>query len=120
MAGLIETSEAGEGLIVTVGGGDRLAVYVFAHPEGVVFVEDDWCNPLTYDRFPFHLVQGEITGDGPWMVGGVPFRRIRPDERAAEYMKAYRDYHAAHPERCSREGAAAIAASEFPHNSQEG
>jgi hypothetical protein len=113
MADLIKKSEAGAGFEVDPGDGEpRLAAHVFKHPRGVVFVEAGWCIPMS-TKHNYHLLEGEIEGEGPWRVGPATFTEITEDSYLAQDWAASVRYEVA-SETCSRELAAQIAAREFP------
>jgi len=112
MTKLTQASAAGEPIQVLAGGAWRIAMHVFEHPQGVVFVEPGWCNPELAGKFYFHLVHGEETGDGPWEVGGVRFERIpEQTDQIREWADA-KDYEAKYGA-CRREAAEKTAAQEF-------
>ncbi len=112
---LIAASAAGDGLLVFAGGAWRLAIHVFKHSQGVVFVEPGWCNPDAVGKFYFHLVRGEITGRGPWRVGETPIDYLPEDHPLTLDWVAAKEYERTHKE-CSRGGCEAVAAREFPNN----
>lgn len=114
---LIKSSERGTPLLVDLGDDHRrVAAEIFRHANGIVFMDIGWCAPM-HSGHPAHLIEGEVTGDGPWMVGDIIIREI---EASDPEMAEYRDWIAAREEAmedglfCDRETAARYAASEFP------
>lgn len=49
------------------GGGRHLLAERFPHPRGLLYFEPFWHQEAT-DR-AIHLIEGTITGDGPWKIG---------------------------------------------------
>ena len=49
-------------------GETRLMAEVFKHPDGILYFDLWWHqeNPDTH----FHIIKGEVTGDGPWKING--------------------------------------------------
>lgn len=50
-------------------------VFVFADGSGIAFADLGWNDPL-FSGHPFHLIKGEITGEGPWLIGNVKLYEI--------------------------------------------
>jgi len=51
-------------------GETRVIEEIFQHSEGVLYFELFWEKDPKYS---IHLIEGEITGDGPWRVGECSF-----------------------------------------------
>lgn len=71
---------------------DRPMAEAFVVPGGLAFADIFWNEGL--GRHPFHLVEGEISGEGPWKVGAAEVRQIdHGDPRADEWNRwmAYKD-----------------------------
>jgi hypothetical protein len=49
-------------------GETRVIEEIFQHPKGILYFELFWEKDPKYS---IHLIEGEITGDGPWRVGFV-------------------------------------------------
>ena len=48
----------------------RVIAEVFDHAEGIVFADIGFCR-LDHPGHPYHIVEGELSGDGPWEVGNA-------------------------------------------------
>ena len=48
----------------------RVIENIFEHPKGVLYFELFWEKDPTYS---IHLIEGDISGDGPWKVGDCSF-----------------------------------------------
>ncbi len=65
---------------------DRVMAEAFVVPGGLAFADVYWREAA--GRHPFHFIQGEITGDGPWRIGSAEVRVIdHGDHRAAEWNR---------------------------------
>ena len=51
-------------------GETRVIEQIFQHPQGVLYFELFWEKDPQYS---IHLIEGEITGEGPWRVGEASF-----------------------------------------------
>ncbi|CAC9628592.1 hypothetical protein [uncultured Gammaproteobacteria bacterium] len=51
-------------------GETRVIEEIFQHPKGILYFELFWEKDPKYS---IHLIEGEITGDGPWRVGKCSF-----------------------------------------------
>ena len=51
-------------------GETRVIEAIFQHPKGILYFELFWENDPQYS---IHVIEGEITGDGPWRVGPCSF-----------------------------------------------
>jgi hypothetical protein len=58
---------------------ERVIAEIFEHPDGIIFADVGYCAPL-YSGHPFHLVEGKVTGNGPWKVGKATIRTATEDE----------------------------------------
>ena len=61
-------------------GGDRLVshIHVDTAVPRVVWAEKDWLT--NQDTFGVHLIDGRVTGNGPWRVGDVKFEMFDDDD----------------------------------------
>jgi hypothetical protein len=62
-------------IVIDLGDHERLIAELIKHPQGWVFVDIWWTDPLN-STHPFHLVEAEITGDGPWRLGPYEITEI--------------------------------------------
>lgn len=88
----------------------RVVAEIFDHPDGIVFVDIGFCDPM-FSGHPFHLVEGELSGTGPWKVGTATIRIALPDEDLYLEWRGWRTAKKVHG--CTRELAAAGVAKEF-------
>ena len=51
-------------------GETRVIEAIFQHPKGILYFELFWENDPQYS---IHVIEGEVTGDGPWRVGSCSF-----------------------------------------------
>lgn len=69
-------------------GTTRPAAEVFAIEDGsgIAFANLGWTDPL-FSGHPFHLVEGEITGKGPFNIGDVKLYKIHEqDDLAMDFL----------------------------------
>ena len=76
MPDLMEAYDSGARLSVNVAGGWRVISSMVEYDGGIAFADLFWSEP-SYSGHPFHIVEGKITGEGPWKVGDTEIRRIR-------------------------------------------
>lgn len=76
---LTEARARGLPLVIDLGdGNERLMAEVFPHPDGIVFADIGWPDSTGH---PFHVVAGELQGDGPWTIGRHEIRIAFDGER---------------------------------------
>lgn len=67
---------------------ERLAPFVFVHERGISFIDVGWGVGGASSSHQFHIVKGEISGDGPWRVGDVGVRELRPyDDLYSDFIE---------------------------------
>ncbi|HOQ47770.1 MAG TPA: hypothetical protein PK157_20850 [Bryobacteraceae bacterium] len=79
-------------LVETDFGGTRFAAEIFPTVKGVVFFDIGW--HMNDSGHPFHLIEGKITGEGPWRVGKTVIREITEDDPYALWQEWW-DWQAA-------------------------
>ena len=63
-----ECSATGQMLIIEHPiGGRRHADHVFDIEDGIAFADSGWDDPMNAGH-PFHIIQGELSGQGPWTL----------------------------------------------------
>jgi len=83
-------------------GVERVVGEIFEHPDGIVFADVGYCAPMQSGH-PYHVVEGTVTGDGPWKVGKAEIR-IATD--AEVYFEEWRQWILAKNKfKCSRDEA---------------
>ena len=81
---LFEFSAAGNGVLIDhPQGGIRPCAEIFRHPLGIVFLDIGWTDPYG-GRHPAHIVEGEVSGSGPWKVGEIELREIVAGDQVFE------------------------------------
>lgn len=45
----------------------RIMAYTFRHPKGIVFL--DIYHQEGFGKNPVHVIEGELSGSGPWAIG---------------------------------------------------
>jgi len=89
---LFEAFDKGMPLVIDVGGGnERLIAELFELPGGIVFADIGWPVATWH---PFHVVDGAISGDGPWQVGSNEIRVAFGGEQLFEDWQAWQRYRA--------------------------
>lgn len=89
---LFNAFEKGLPLVIDVGGGnERLIAELFKQPGGIAFADIGWPDATWH---PFHVVDGEISGDGPWFVGGHEIRVAFEGEQLFEDWQNWQRYRA--------------------------
>jgi hypothetical protein len=66
---------------------ERQAAEIYVLPTGVAFLDIGWSEPAA-SSFRAHYMPGQVTGDGPWSVGGWTVREIDP-ETDPEYVEEW-------------------------------
>lgn len=64
-----------------------LAAEVYIVDDGVAYLDPGWSDPMP-SSFRAHHMQGEITGEGPWTVGGWRIREVDP-ETDPDYLEQW-------------------------------
>ncbi len=67
---------------------DRLIAALVKHPKGWVFADVGWAGPLC-SFHPFHLVEGELSGEGPWQLGDYVITEAEPGSEQAKEWAAW-------------------------------
>jgi hypothetical protein len=62
---------------------------LFPHPRGIVFADVGWPEATGH---PFHVLEGAVTGDGPWFVGTTRIREIDHGDPLAEAWNTWHAY----------------------------
>jgi hypothetical protein len=68
----------------------RVVAEIFEHARGIVFADVGFCHPMQSGH-PFHIVEGELTGDNPWKIGSAIIRVALPDEDQYDEWKRWLD-----------------------------
>ncbi|WP_029007539.1 hypothetical protein [Azospirillum halopraeferens] len=55
-------------------GGRRIVAALVIGRKGIAFADDGWSNGPSYH--PMHVVEGQVAGDGPWIIGAAQIREI--------------------------------------------
>ena len=75
-----EAIEKGKGLLIEIRFDNlRPIAELMSFKEGWVFADIGWAAPLNTSH-PFHLLEGEIEGEGPWTIGKYEIREIEKDD----------------------------------------
>lgn len=101
---VVEQSAAGAGILVEIDGMTRLAAHVFRHPDGLVFVDVGWCDPLA-SFHAFHILAGRVEGVGPWRCGNATLRLLTEDDNEVLEWTSWQAYQAERGANCTREAA---------------
>lgn len=78
----------------------RIMAHAFVEGDIVVFADIGWDQPA-HPGHPFHRLEGQVQGEGPWRVGSVDLVEIEHGDPLAEEWNAWLAY------RQSTEGAGA-------------
>src|SRR5215472_2966588 len=62
---------------------------LFPHPRGLIFADTGWPDATSH---PFHVVKGEVHGEGPWYIGAVRVREITHGDSLAEAWHTWQAY----------------------------
>lgn len=99
---LYDADRQGLPLVVDLGEERRVVAHVFPHPDGVVFAEPGWCEPLR-SFHAFHVLEGTLAGAGPWQIGSYQFSVMEEEDDLVLDWLAWAN--APKPDYCSREKA---------------
>lgn len=92
MTKLSEALERGEALLVDLGDGNaRPIAEGFVARKGLAFADIGWAAPA-HGGNPLHLVEGKISGDGPWRIGDVEVRPILPFETLLLEWQSWQEF----------------------------
>ena len=69
--------------------GPRLTREYTIQPEGFYFLELGWD---TDSLNPFHLLPGQVTGEGPWKVGDIELQEVKPGDPSYKYFEDWEAY----------------------------
>lgn len=81
-------------------GNERLMAEIFPHSAGIVFADIGWPEATWH---PFHLVEGELTGDGPWEIAGHEIRFAFDGEQLYADWARWLEYRRGEGSRFNRE-----------------
>lgn len=79
-------------LIVEIGENRRTVAEIFPTAKGVVFFDTGW--HLNDSGHPIHVIEGKITGEGPWRVGKALIRLMTEDD-PYDWWQEWWDWQAA-------------------------
>ena len=68
---LIDFSATRQGLKCVHNGVTRVVTHVVGTSDGIIWGEPNWAED--YTSHGVHLVEGEVTGKGPWRIAGRLF-----------------------------------------------
>lgn len=80
-------------------GSEQLVAACFPHPAGLLYLDPYW--HLSTPERAAHLIRGELTGEGPWKVGGAVIRVLgchNTDPELQQPFLAWQDYLREHPD----------------------
>jgi hypothetical protein len=67
----------------------RLAAACFPHPKGLIFADIGWPEATIN---PWHLLEGTLTGEGPWTIGDSTIEEIDHGDPEASEWNAWMTY----------------------------
>lgn len=74
-------------------GSEQVIAACFPHPSGLLYLDCFW-HLSTPDQAA-HLIRGEVSGEGPWRIGGAVIRVLgcqHTDPQLAESYARWREY----------------------------
>lgn len=75
-----EALKQGKALVIEIDQYNRRVIADLFQIDGHwVFVDIGWTDPLNTGH-PYHMVDGELTGEGPWQLGRYKIEEIGPDD----------------------------------------
>jgi len=80
-------------LVLRHNGSERVIAAHFPHPKGLLYFELYWDRGVPEHKI--HLIEGNITGDGPWRVGDAVIRVLGchgTDPALAAQYAAWQEY----------------------------
>ncbi len=81
-----------EPLVVEIGENRRTVAEIFPAANGVVFFDAGWT--MNDSGHPIHVIEGKITGSGPWRVGEARIRLMTEDD-PQDWWQEWRDWREA-------------------------
>lgn len=87
-----EALKQGKALVIEIDEDNRRVVAELFQIGGQwIFADIGWTDPLNTGH-PFHMVKGELTGEGPWRLGRYKIEEIGPEDllwRESQEWAAY-------------------------------
>jgi len=94
-------------VVVVAPDNERLVGALFRRERGVAWADAGWPD-ATWQ--PFHVLEGKVSGEGPWQVGGTEIRLAVDGERLMEDWRGWREFRASEDGRRFTPAAAAAEA----------
>jgi len=92
---IVKASESGKGLKITdieSTYNRRIAAEIFNAEGGIAYAEAGW--PTNDTGHPYHYIEGEVEGSGPWVCGRFLIEEMTPTDELWQDLLIWNEYKA--------------------------